>query len=857
MMATVRNLIVRISVTENTDRGIKRVTTSLRETNRELDAANKNSGRFNNTLARLGHGSVSGLVSGLKGLTRYTGVAAKGLLAVAAAAATLNTVTQAGAALAPLAGGLLLLPAAALSAATALGTLKLATSGMGDAFQQALAAKQDPKKFAAALHDLAPAARSVAVELHNLRPELLSIRNTAQQNLFKPLEGQLTALVKVLAGPLKRGVADVAIQFGLAGWQVAEFARQSETVAVIQKAFRVTAGSLGILRTALGPLLTGFRDLASVGLSFLPQIAKAAASVGVRFGEWLQKMVASGKAADWINNFFATLKQLGGVLSNVGGILKSVFSAASAAGTGFLGIIGQALAQLNAFLKTAAGKSALQSIFQGLGAIGKSLAPVIGALVQGLGQLAGPVGLLAQLLGPILTEAITALAPALAALEPGLIAVFQGLGSAVTFLAPALLPLAKAISSIGIAIAPILPVVGQLAALLAQQLAASITQVTSILGPVIAALAVSLAPVLPQIAYAFAQVATAMAPIATQLGQQLAQALAQALPPLLAIVPQLLNGLLPAFTQLLVQMTPLMPQLIQLGVILANNLAQNLPPLIPPLIQLVNLMVEWSAIMVPVLGWILQISAALAGSLNGGVTTAVKVVAWGLNLIFGWFQWLYDILLGHSIIPDIVNGIVRWFGALPGLVIGFFASMARGAIGKASDMLRSLSGIPGSISRIFSGAGSWLYNAGRNIIIGLWNGVVSLWNWLAAGFRRLTNLIPSWKGPEDRDRKLLTPAGVAIMRGLSAGIASQIPALRSTLAGVTGEINAGVAPAVLNPAAMNGVAPAGVSAAAAGGGLNAKITLDVTGGDSQLKTMVKKWVRVDGGGDVQIAFGRS
>jgi phage-related protein len=550
-----------------------------------------------------------------------------------------------------------------------------------------------------------------------------------------------------------------------------------------------------------------------VGLSFLPGIASSVATIATRFGTWLQQIVASGQAADWISNALATLRQLGGVLSNVGGILKSVFSAASAAGSGFLGVIGQALASLNQFLKTAAGKSALQGIFQGLAAIGQSLSPVIGALVQGLGQLAGPIGLLAQLLGPILTEAITALAPALAALEPGLIAVFQGLGSAVTFLAPALVPLAKALASIGIAIAPILPVVGQLAALLAQQLAASIVQITSILGPVIAALAVSLAPVLPQLATAFAQVARAMAPIATQLGQQLAQALAQALPPLLAIIPQLLNGLLPAFTQLLVQMTPLMPQLIQLGVILANNLATSLPPLIPPLIQLVQLMVEWSGIMVPVLGWILSISAALAGPLGSGVTTAVQVIAWGINLIFGWFQWLYDVLLGHSVIPDIVNGTIIWFSSLPGRVIGFFASMASGAVSQASNMLKSLSGIPGSIINLFSGAGSWLYNAGRNIVVGLWNGVVSLWNWLAAGFRRLTNLIPSWKGPPAKDKRLLTPAGVAIMQGLGAGIASQIPALRSTLAGVTGEI-AGLG------------APAGVTAMAGAGAAGSSVGID-------------------------------
>lgn len=853
-MATIRNLIIRISVSENTDKGVRRVTTSLKETNRELDSADKKTSRFDGTLSRLGRSSLTGITNGLKGLTRYTGVAAKGLLAVAAAASALNTATSLGTSLAPLVGGLLLIPAAAVAAAAALGTLHLATSGVGDAFKAAAAG--DQKKFEAAIKDLAPAAKTVAGELFGLRPVLLDIRKSAQQALFAPLVGQMTALAKVLAGPVKAGAAAVASQFGQAGRQVAEFARQSKSVELVKAAFGQTQLSVMILRQALDPLLAGFRALATEGLSFLPRIATAVASIATRFGEWLQKIVASGQATQWINNFFATLKQLGGVLSNVGGILKSVFSAASAAGSGFLGVIGQALASLNQFLKTAAGKSALTSIFQGLAAIGQSLAPVIGALVQGLGQLAGPVSRLALLIGPILTDAITALAPALAELEPGLTAIFQGLGSAVTFLAPALVPLAKALAAIGIAVAPILPVVGQLAALLAQQLAASITQVTSILGPVIAAFAVALAPVLPQIAQAFADVARAMAPIATQVGQQLATALAQVLPPLLAIVPQLLNGLLPALTQLLVQMTPLIPQFIQLGVVIAQNFAQTLPQLIPPLIQLVQLMVEWSAIMVPVLGWILSISTALATALGPGVTAAVQVISTGLTAIFRVFQWLYDVLLGHSIIPDIVNGTVSWFSSLPGRVISIFTGLASGAVGKVRSLLSYLSGIPGSIRRVFSGAGSWLRGAGVAIIDGLVNGIRSAVGWLKSNLSWVTSLIPSWKGPLDVDKRLLTPSGAAIMGGLVRGITSQLPVLRSTLAGVSNQIRTGVAPVA--PAGVTAAsAPAGVAAAAGGGArpLVLQIQSDGSRYSELLVQEIRKAARVQGGGDVQLAFG--
>jgi hypothetical protein len=29
--------------------------------------------------------------------------------------------------------------------------------------------------------------------------------------------------------------------------------------------------------------------------------------------------------------------------------------------------------------------------------------------------------------------------------------------------------------------------------------------------------------------------------------------------------------------------------------------------------------------------------------------------------VVNWFKWLFDILLGHSIIPDIVHGAIDWF----------------------------------------------------------------------------------------------------------------------------------------------------------------------------------------------------
>jgi phage-related protein len=800
------------------------------------DAGNRFASAFGDSFRRIGSvltKALSGGAAGFGKLASGAKVATVALTGLAAAAAAVHTAIAASSAAAPLAGFLALLPGAAVAAAAGVGTLRVAMSGLKDGFKDALKPGTKPKDLAEELKYVSPAARGVALELLKLQPALLGIRNRIQQALFNQLTGQLTAVAKTLAGPVAAGASGVAAQFGAAGKQVAEFVRQSKSIELVRAAFGDTQVSVAILSKAIEPLLAGFRALATEGLSFLPRIATAVSTVATRFGEWLQQIVASGQATQWINNAFATLTQLGGVIKSVGGILSSVFSAASAAGSGFIGVIGTALAQLNAFLKTSAGKSALQSVFQGLASVGQALGPVIAAVVTGLGSLAPPIGRLAQLLGPILTDAVNALAPALVALEPGIRAIFVGLGAAIQVLAPVLPLIGQAFSQIAVALAPVLPLIAQaiaalspllplaaaLAGLLAQQLSAALQELTAVLGPVITAVAGALVPIIPQITQAFALWAQALIPVAGLLGQQLGQALARVLPQFAAMIPQLLNGLVPAMIQLLIAITPLLPQIIQLAVVIAENLAQALPQLLPALIQLIDLMVQWTPIMVPILGMILQISTALAGTLGDSVNIALGIISVGLQAIVGVFQWLFDILLGHSIIPDIVNGIARWFGALPGMVIGFFTNMANGAATVAAGLLSYLSQIPGAIGRIFGGAGSLLYNAGRNIVIGLWNGVVSLWNWLVSKFRSLTNLIPHIKGPPAKDRKLLTPAGVAIMQSLGAGITSQIPALKATLGGITADVSrAGdrLAGAATPAARTNSLATAGAPAGAAG-----------------------------------------
>lgn len=57
---------------------------------------------------------------------------------------------------------------------------------------------------------------------------------------------------------------------------------------------------------------------------------------------------------------------------------------------------------------------------------------------------------------------------------------------------------------------------------------------------------------------------------------------------------------------------------------------------------------------------------AIWGVLKGAVGVIWGTVKGFVEGIVDFFKWLYDILVGHSIIPDMVNAIIDWIASLPG-----------------------------------------------------------------------------------------------------------------------------------------------------------------------------------------------
>jgi hypothetical protein len=121
-----------------------------------------------------------------------------------------------------------------------------------------------------------------------------------------------------------------------------------------------------------------------------------------------------------------------------------------------------------------------------------------------------------------------------------------------------------------------------------------------------------------------------------------------------------------------------------------------------------------------------------------------------------------------------------------------------------SGLLGFLTQIPGAIVGVFSGAGSWLYNSGRNLVIGMWNGIASLGGWLYSRLMSFARaMIPA---PIRRALGINSPSKVTTELGqfVGQGLASGMDKSRTGVSRASARLAAAATPAV----GTNSLAPA-------------------------------------------------
>ena len=276
-----------------------------------------------------------------------------------------------------------------------------------------------------------------------------------------------------------------------------------------------------------------------------------------------------------------------------------------------------------------------------------SLTPIIAPLFGLLGQLL-------RALGPLLTSAVQALIPVIAGLAPIL-------GAAIRYLQPVISALVAGLKPILIAI---VPYVGLLVHAIGQILVA-LAPILPVLGSFIAALITGLMPILRPII-------TVITQLATRLAGALITTLRAALPSVQQIVL--------AIASLLPALLPLIPLWVQWEMVLL--------PLIPPILRLVAIL---ATLLVPVVRVVITVLVSIATTIMRIVIPVfrflVNIVTWAINAVHAVFKWLYDVLIGHSIIPDLVRGIRTWFNVLAGVFRWLYTNVVHPVINSIGSVI--------------------------------------------------------------------------------------------------------------------------------------------------------------------------
>lgn len=295
---------------------------------------------------------------------------------------------------------------------------------------------------------------------------------------------------------------------------------------------------------------------------------------------------------------------------------------------------------------------------------------------------------------------------------------------------------------------------------------------------------------------------------------------------------------------------------------------------------------QWIIAMGPV-GWIIALIVGLVILIIAKWDTIKKWTkkawdwVWGKIKAIAGFIW--NLFLNWTIVGQVIkhwdtikkktvavwNAVVNWVKGIPHKLVSlFFKWTIVGQIIKHWDQIKSgtkrmwnstidwVKGIPGRIVNALRNMNDLLYNKGMDIVRGLWNGIKSMGAWLRntlMGWAR--DLIPGpiadALGIASPSKVLADEVGRWVPAGISLGITSNLDEVKAAA-------NLAADAAVPAPAPMGNTraaAPRPLMAAGASG-QQVRVVFDVQGADEDMKKMIRKMVRVDGRGNVQMAFGR-
>lgn len=692
-------------------------------------------GQLEFSLAKVA-GASTGLIGAIVPLPALLGGIVAGAVAV-------------GGALGQAAGGALTAGTVMASFGLAAATTQVASQGLSDAFAAQSAAQEELAKTGAisaetqkeldqAMQDLAPSARAVVSAVQTLTPAWQSLQQAVQGRFFRGVGQDIEQIGTSFLPVLRENLVETAGTLNGAIRGFSAWVTEGERVRQIDAILGGLNDTFAAILPAVGNIAEGLFTLFGGTIGPATEMAAAISRASEGFVGWAEGVSQSGQLNAFLRGSNAILGTLVGIIGNVGSILISVFGAGAQQGATLLNIFEQATGQLAAFLQTAQAQSGLQQFF---GLIQQS-----GEAIRQLGSVAVPIfqGVFAI---------IGALLPQIATLRTILLPIAQILGQAIGGALTALAPVLGAVIGLILQlVSAIAPLVGTLIGALGGAIERIAGLFMENLYPAISGLIPVLMPILDIFLTVFgAQVVNAINLIVDVIGG----------------VFDILGGLITFLT----------------GVFTGDweKAWDGLVQIFDGVVKILSAAVKflWNTIKNYFNNGGRQVLTAVRDWWNGVVQNFTNfqmriitgIIGWVARLV-GQFLAMRDRALAN------VRGLWSIARSLFSLGVRTVGNSVRNGLGNVLTFFRNL---PGQIVRAIGNLGSLLYNAGRNVVQGLIDGIFAMIGRLASAAASMAGTIrdylpfsPAKEGPlsglgnpEQSGRKIAEMVGEGITQNVN------------------------------------------------------------------------------------------
>lgn len=211
--------------------------------------------------------------------------------------------------------------------------------------------------------------------------------------------------------------------------------------------------------------------------------------------------------------------------------------------------------------------------------------------------------------------------------------------------------------------------------------------------------------------------------------------------------------LVPAWNFFVTAIKPYIPTLLLLAEILGGILVAAI------IIAAATILLIVGAVLL-----VIGIFVALVAAILFAANWIHDKIKWLVDVVVGFFKSLWKWLVGGSIIPDIVNGIIMWFGRLKDRLVAIVTAIIKWITDQWNALVKL--------------ATSWGQNLINNILAGIqaaWN---TLMSWVNGALTALKNLFPQ-SPVKEGPLKGYENWGYIFGIGIADGIRRSIPAVQS------------------------------------------------------------------------------